>query len=157
MRWLLVAGTAFALHAAAHAVLYAKSRVDVIAKITIVEGIANVVLSLALGYRYGAPGPAFATALTVSVATVAAFIPWACRTVDLPLATLVRDIASHATIPLVAITSIALALRQLLPGDPIVQCSAAAVLVALCAARLPVLIHASPRGAARPRPVADAG
>ena len=159
MRWLAFAGMAFAVHAAAHAVLYARNRIAVIARITIVEGIANVALSLILGYRYGAPGPAIATALTVTLATGAFFIPAACRSIGLSPAQLAREIAVKASLPLVVTATVAIVLRQLLPADrPVLQCVVALALGLLCAARLPFLMLARGQSAAgSTRPIADAG
>jgi O-antigen/teichoic acid export membrane protein len=159
MRWLVFAGMAFALHAAAHAVLYARNRIDVIARITIVEGVANVALSLVLGYRYGAPGPAIATALTVTVATAAFFIPAACREIRLSVGQFARDLAMKAALPLVGIALIAVGLRQVLPADrPVLQCAVALVFALLCAARLPFLMLARGQPATAPtRPIVDAG
>jgi O-antigen/teichoic acid export membrane protein len=159
MRWLSFAGMAFALHAAAHAVLYARNRIDVIARIAVVEGVANVALSLILGYRYGAPGPAIATAVTVTVATAAFFIPAACREIDLSVGQLVRGVAMKALPPLVASAIVAVGLRQILPGDrPILQCAIALMLALLCAARLPFLMLGRGQpSAASTQPIVDAG
>jgi O-antigen/teichoic acid export membrane protein len=159
MRWLAIAGMAFAVHAAAHAVLYARNRIDVIARITVVEGVANVALSLILGSRYGAPGPAFATALTVTVATWIFFVPAACREIRLPFSQLMRDLALKAVLPIVVVATVAVVVRQLLPADrPLLQCVAAGALALLCIARLPFLMFArSPAAAGASRPIADAG
>jgi O-antigen/teichoic acid export membrane protein len=159
MRWLAAAGMAFAVHAAAHVVLYARNRIDVIARITVAEGIANVALSLVLGYRFGAPGPAFATAITVTIATLAFFIPAACREIHLPVAQVTREVVVRAVLPLGLTAAVAITLRWLLPADrPLLQCLAALALALLCAARLPYLALArgqAPAGSTRP--IADAG
>jgi O-antigen/teichoic acid export membrane protein len=159
MRWLSFAGMAFALHAAAHAVLYARNRIDVIARITVVEGVANVALSLILGYRYGSPGPAVATALTVTVATAAFFIPAAGREIDLSVGQLARDVGMKASVPVAATAMVAVGLRQVLPADrPILQCAMALVLALLCAARLPFLmLRRGQPSAASTQPIVDAG
>jgi O-antigen/teichoic acid export membrane protein len=161
MRWLLVAGMAFALHNAAHGVLYARNRVDVIAKITVVEAAANVVLSLVLGYRYGAVGPALATALTLGVATIAFFVPAACRSVNLPVTQFARTIVGAAALPMLLVTVAGLAVRTLVPSDrPLAQCAYGAAVALLCAARLPLLVRSRRRqiaGPPSPQPVVDAG
>jgi O-antigen/teichoic acid export membrane protein len=158
MRWLLVAGIAFALHAAAHVILFARGRVDVIAKITVAEGIANVTLSLILGYRYGASGPAMATALTVTVATIGFFIPAACRSIELSPVRVARELAAQAALPVAVVAFGAVALRALLPHDrPLLQCVAAGILALVLVVRVPLLILHRGRGIGPTRPVANAG
>jgi O-antigen/teichoic acid export membrane protein len=100
MRWLLVAVPALAIVRPAEEVLYATGGVRSSARITMVEAIANISLSLALVFRYGAAGVAAASAITHVAVTLFWYVPTACRAVGMSGWRLFADVTRAFALPL---------------------------------------------------------
>jgi len=82
LRWLLGATLVQAFSVPAYAVLYARAEIASVARISVAEAIANVLLTIALVPRFGGVGAAAATAITHTVGTFGWFLPAAMRAAE---------------------------------------------------------------------------
>jgi O-antigen/teichoic acid export membrane protein len=109
----------------AREVLVASGRVRFLAAFALVDGTANVVLSIVLVSAHGAIGAAVATLLTSSV-LAPAIVPLACRTMDCSPTTLIRQAILPAIIASLPALAIMLTVWSLL-GPGIVRLTVGAI------------------------------
>ncbi len=79
MQWLLLAALSVAIEHSSDNLLYARGEIRTAARIAALESVANVALSLALVFRYGAAGLAAGTAITHIAINALWCTPAACR------------------------------------------------------------------------------
>lgn len=84
MCWLLLAMFSLALEHSSDLLLYSRGQVPTAARIAILEAVANIALSVALVFRYGAAGLAAGTAISHLVISLTWYTPTACKQVNLP-------------------------------------------------------------------------
>lgn len=99
MQWLLLAALSLAMEYSSDLLLYARGEVRTAARIATVESIANVLVSLALVFRYGAVGLAAGTALTHIVINALWYTPAACRAAGIRPSGLARAVVGDQTWP----------------------------------------------------------
>jgi O-antigen/teichoic acid export membrane protein len=95
-------------------VLIGVGRVRPIGTLSLVEGLSNVAVSIALTTRYGALGPALGTLFTNAVLAPVRF-PLVCRALDWPLGRLLRDGVGAALASTVPAIVVMVAVRLALP------------------------------------------
>jgi O-antigen/teichoic acid export membrane protein len=91
-QWLLLAALSLAMEYSSDLLLYALGEVKTAARIATFESVANVVVSLALVFRYGAVGLAAGTAITHILINAFWYTPAACRAAGIRISELVRAV-----------------------------------------------------------------
>jgi O-antigen/teichoic acid export membrane protein len=97
MQWLLLAALSLAMECASYHMLYARGEVKTAARIATFESVANVLVSLALVFRYGAVGLAAGTAITHVLINAFWYTPAACRAAGIRTSELVRAVMGGRT------------------------------------------------------------
>ena len=97
MQWLLLASLSVALEYSSDLLLYSRGQVRTAARIATCESVANIAVSLALVFRYGAVGLAAGTAITHIVINAFWYTPAACKAADLHPLDLIRAVLSGHT------------------------------------------------------------
>jgi peptidoglycan biosynthesis protein MviN/MurJ (putative lipid II flippase) len=92
MQWLLLAALSLAIECPSYLLLYSRGEVKTAARIATFESIANVLVSLALVFRYGAVGLAAGTAITHILINTFWYTPAACRVAGIQTSVLVRAV-----------------------------------------------------------------
>jgi O-antigen/teichoic acid export membrane protein len=87
-----------------------------VAGVWVAESVANLGLSVALVGRFGLTGVAVGTAIPLAIGHLGVFLPLACRSVGLTLATGVRRMFGPAVGGVLPAALATIALRQMLPG-----------------------------------------
>jgi peptidoglycan biosynthesis protein MviN/MurJ (putative lipid II flippase) len=97
MQWLLLAALSLAMEYSSDLLLYARGEVKTAARIATFESVANVLVSLALVFRYGAVGLAAGTAITHMLINAFWYTPAACRAAGVRISVLVRAVLGGHT------------------------------------------------------------
>lgn len=112
---LAIVGILIVSHASQASVLMATGRHRVVACVWIVEGIANLVLSLLLVKPLGPVGVALGTLVPMAIGHICIFTPLACRRVGLSIREFLWTTAVPAAVSIIPAAIVCVALRLLAP------------------------------------------
>jgi O-antigen/teichoic acid export membrane protein/GT2 family glycosyltransferase len=112
---LAIVGVVMVSHAAQASILMATGRHRVVAAVWIVEGLANLVLSLVLVRPFGSVGVATGTLVPMAVGHIGVFTPVACRRCGVPVGQFLRMAFAPALISTIPAVTVCLALRIVQP------------------------------------------
>lgn len=100
-------------------ILYGTSRHRVLSIIVITEGLANLGLSLLFIRMWGIVGVALGTAIPMLIARLFVVPIYACRTIQLPYRTFIREALGPAVVPFIGAGLLAHLLKHLIPGQDV--------------------------------------
>jgi O-antigen/teichoic acid export membrane protein len=112
---LAIVGVVMVGHASQASVLMATGAHRIVACVWIVEGVANLVLSLLLVKPLGSVGVALGTLVPMTIGHVCIFTPLACRRVGLPVRQFLRNAVAPAAISVIPAAVACVVLRAIAP------------------------------------------
>ncbi len=111
--------------------LLARGRQRLVAFSCLGEGIANALLSILLVRRFGIVGAALGTAISVTISNVFVQMPAACRLLDIPVGSFLRQVSTPSLIALLPTLLAAWALRSAAEPASLAEVLGAGALVGL--------------------------